>query len=107
MQNTDASRIPVQWSVSWGVASKADGPADTRPSSVAVSEPRSRDERMAESGKRVGGFQWPLLGLGCHLAVPCLHLSACRTNMCPLAILESGDRGGRHHKGTCFLFSLD
>lgn len=26
MQNIDASEIPVQWSVSWGVASKADGP---------------------------------------------------------------------------------
>jgi hypothetical protein len=26
MQNTDTSGIPVQWSVSWGVASKADGP---------------------------------------------------------------------------------
>jgi len=26
MQNTNASGIPIQWSVSWGVAFKADGP---------------------------------------------------------------------------------
>lgn len=26
MQKADASVIPVQWSVSWGVASKAEGP---------------------------------------------------------------------------------
>lgn len=26
MQKADASGIPVQWSVSWGVASKAEGP---------------------------------------------------------------------------------